>query len=209
MIDKNASQDSKAHLILASASPRRRFLLDSIGLKFQVIPSGIDEMSINGESPEEQVRRLAEAKAMDVAASNQGLWTLGADTIVVIDGEILGKPTDPRNAEEMLARLSGRVHEVFTGYAILQASPGLDRRVSHVRSEVRIRRLSPDEISGYVATNEPMDKAGSYAIQGIGSAIVEEVYGSYTNVVGLPLCEVSRDLKEMGVFDFLDRDGKR
>ncbi|MCA1959236.1 MAG: Maf family protein [Desulfomonile sp.] len=196
----------RPHLILASASPRRHDLLSRIGLLFLVVPADIDESMLNGELPEDHVRRLAVSKARAVSKLYPGSWVLGADTIVVIDGRILGKPTDRREAEEMLATLSSRVHEVFTGYAILN-SEFPSREISGVvRSEVLIRSLTPEEISGYIDTGEPMDKAGAYAIQGVGSAIVERVSGSYTNVVGLPLCEVARDIKRLGIFDFLGSD---
>jgi septum formation protein len=196
----------RPHLILASASPRRHDLLSRIGLRFVVVPADIDESRFNGEPPHEHVRRLAVAKARAVSHLYLDLWVLGADTIVVIDGRILGKPADRAEAEAMLSALSCRTHEVFTGYAILNSAFPSRERAGVVRSEVFIRGLVPDEIAGYVDTGEPMDKAGAYAIQGVGSAIVERVSGSYTNVVGLPLCEVARDLKELGIFDFLGTD---
>jgi septum formation protein len=193
-------------IILASASPRRRALLTGLGIGFKVAPSSVDEVHMNGESPEDQVRRLALAKAREVSQQYPQEWILGADTIVVIDDEILGKPRDEAEARAMLARLAARTHRVFTGYALLNASrPGMET-VRCVVSNVHIRELSAEEIAGYVRTGEPMDKAGAYAIQGIGSGIVEQVSGSYTNVVGLPLCEVARDLKELGIFDFLKPD---
>jgi len=194
------------HLILASASPRRHDLLSRIGLRFIVTPADIDESMLNGELPDDHVRRLATGKARAVSNIYPGLWVLGADTIVVIDGRILGKPADRSEAATMLATLSSRMHEVFTGYAILNSEFPSQELSGVVRSEVFIRSLTPDEISGYIDTGEPMDKAGAYAIQGVGSAIVERVSGSYTNVVGLPLCEVARDLKTLGIFDFLGSD---
>ncbi len=198
------TQNSSATaIILASASPRRRDLLTEIGVTFEVAPSGIEEISLNGEAPDALVRRLALDKARDVAKSHANRWVLGADTVVVIAGKVLGKPDDVDQAKLMLATLSARTHAVYTGYAIVRWDCPEATRVRHVRSEVEIRGLSPEEIADYVATGEPMDKAGAYAIQGIGAGIVERVSGSYTNVVGLPLCEVARDLKEMGIFDFL------
>jgi len=190
-------------LILASASPRRKFLLKSLGIRFRAVPSSIEESLINGESPQENVQRLALAKAAEVSERFREKWVLGADTIVVIDGQILGKPADEQEARAMLARLAGRTHLVFTGYALVNASFSERRRIRCAESSVHIRELSPRQIAGYVRTGEPMDKAGAYAIQGIGSGIVERVSGSYTNVVGLPLCEVARDLQQLGVFDFL------
>jgi septum formation protein len=190
-------------LILASASPRRKMLLASIGLRFLVVPSSVEENALNGESPDEQVLRLALAKAMDVSERYPDMWVLGADTIVVIEGRVLGKPADEREAREMLAALSDKTHAVFTGYALVNRRRPRKERTGFVRSEVHIRSLTHEEISGYVRTGEPMDKAGGYAVQGIGSGIVERIAGSYTNVVGLPLCEVARELKELGIFDFL------
>jgi len=193
-------------IILASASPRRRDLLSELGICFKVVPSSVEEVHIDGESPEDHVRRLALAKARDVSKQYSQEWILGADTIVVIDDEILGKPQDEAEAHSMLARLASRTHQVFTGYAVVNASHPEVEIVRCVVSSVHIRELSSEEIEGYVQTGEPMDKAGAYAIQGIGSGIVERVTGSYTNVVGLPLCETARDLKALGVFDFLKPD---
>jgi len=190
-------------LVLASGSPRRKFLLKSLGIRFRAVPSSIDESLINGESPQDNVQRLALAKATEVSARFSEKWVLGADTIVVIDNEILGKPADEQEARAMLARLAGRTHVVFTGYALVNSSFPYKRTVRYEESSVHIRELSPQQIAGYVRTGEPMDKAGAYAIQGIGSGIVERISGSYTNVVGLPLCEVARDLQQLGVFDFL------
>lgn len=178
-------------------------MLSRIGLSFRIIPSEVDENHVNGETPDVHVCRLALAKATDVSEKMPDFWVLGADTIVVIDNVIRGKPRDEEEARSMLARLAGRSHEVFTGYAIVHAAFPEKQRVRHVISSVFIRELSPDEIADYVSTGEPMDKAGSYAVQGIGSGIVERVSGSYTNVVGLPLCQVAQDLKELAVFDFL------
>ena len=201
MIEIN--NNSRAALILASGSPRRRHLLGEIGVPIEVEPSGIEETALNGEAPDALVRRLALDKARDVAASHPNRWVLGADTIVVIGNMILGKPDDIEHAKSMLATLSGRVHLVYTGYAIVRWDRPDATRVRYVRSEVLMGALCPEEIADYVSTGEPMDKAGAYAIQGIGAGIVERVSGSYTNVVGLPLCEVARDLKEMGIFNFL------
>ncbi len=200
---KESPTSSDLHMILASSSPRRHDLLKAIGLGFKVVPASIDESWNNQETPEQHVLRLSLNKALQVAGQYQGHWVLGADTIVVIDGRILGKPADIPEARAMLATLASRTHVVFTGYAIFNSAKPDLRRSKVVRSEVRIRDLSADEIAGYVNTGEPMDKAGAYAIQGVGSAIVESVWGSYTNVVGLPLCEVTRDLKELAIFDFL------
>jgi septum formation protein len=194
---------SQTPIVLASGSPRRKELLAGVGLEFEVLPSDVEEISLEGEAPQDQVCRLALEKATDVAAKRPGAWVLGADTIVVIDGLILGKPRDESEAHEMLARLSGRIHEVYTGYAIINSMFPEMKRLRFVNSKVFIRSLAEREIDDYISTGEPMDKAGSYAIQGIGAAVVQSVSGSYTNVVGLPLCEVAQDLKDLGVFDFL------
>lgn len=182
--------------------------MNELGIPFKVAPSTVEEVALNGETPEAQVSRLALAKAEEVMKRFPGKWVLGADTIVVIDGRILGKPSDEEEAKSMLATLASRTHEVYTGYALVNSRLPENRRVRYVRSGVRIRELSREEIEGYVRTGEPMDKAGAYAIQGIGSGIVEHVHGSYTNVVGLPLCEVARDLKDLGVYDFLKAHGE-
>jgi septum formation protein len=199
---------SEANLILASASPRRKDLLNCLGVRFQVMPSSVEENPLPRETPEAHVRRLAEAKARDVAQRFPGHWVLGADTIVVIDGTILGKPQTADDAARMLGILANRIHTVYTGYALLNPLFPNKARVRHVSSSVHVRNLTDEEISAYIRTGEPMDKAGAYAIQGIGAAIVQAVTGSYTNVVGLPLCEVAQDLKELGIFDFLRGNGK-
>jgi septum formation protein len=184
-------------LILASASPRRKELLQLAGIPLEVIPSQADERFLQGESPEEHVRRVARAKAMDVGRQRPGRWVLGADTVVAIDGKILGKPGDPREAEEMLRNLSQREHRVLTGFCVLRY-PSLERREDTVISRVKFKDLSAAEIRWYISTGEPFDKAGAYAIQGRAAFMVKEVHGSYTNVVGLPLCEVVEALRELG-----------
>jgi septum formation protein len=200
--------DSTSYLVLASSSPRRKDLLARLGIPFTIAPSAVEEKSLNGESPEDQVCRLALAKAQEISGRRLDSWVLGADTIVVIDNRILGKPRDRGEATSMLARLAGRAHEVYTGYALVTARFPDKQRVRWVRSLVRIRDLCEEEIEAYVNTGEPMDKAGAYAVQGIGSGIVESISGSYTNVVGLPLCEVARDLQQLGIFDFLKSRSK-
>jgi septum formation protein len=196
-------QGNNYHLVLASASPRRKELLSAIGLRFITEPSDIVEDEIPGESPENMVSRLARLKAAEISVARPRSWILGADTIVVINGRILGKPEDVDDACRMLGLLAGRIHTVFTGYAIINSEFPDREKINYVKSDVLIRPLSSDEIKDYVCTGEPMDKAGSYAIQGLGSGIVQKVEGSYTNVVGLPVCEVAMDLKDMGIFDFL------
>jgi septum formation protein len=179
--------------VLASASPRRRELLASIGLRFVVRPSAVDESSLDGETPEAQVERLALAKARAVGES--GELVLAADTIVVVDGRVLGKPSDPADASRMLALLSGREHRVLSSVALREVGwrtrRAKDRVASIVeQSVVRVRRLDAEEISWYVATGEPADKAGAYALQGIGGLFVESIRGSSSNVIGLPLAAV-------------------
>ncbi|MBE9504047.1 MAG: septum formation inhibitor Maf [Proteobacteria bacterium] len=188
------------NIILASASPRRQELLSSVGIKFRVEPSNVDEEPIFDESPQEHVSRLASAKAKEVAGRvKQGdeVWVLGADTIVIIDGELLGKPEGRVEALHMLKKLSGRMHKVITGYSIY--NPSRDEEIKRaVETTVKFKDLTDDEITGYVASGEPMDKAGAYAIQGLGAFMVEEIKGSYSNVVGLPICQVVNDLEEAG-----------
>lgn len=182
--------------------------MTAIGVSFEVIPSQVAEEIINGESPEAHVSRLARAKALEVAGRIPGRWVLGADTIVVIDEKILGKPENRDHAVSMLKTLASRTHEVYTGYALVNASRPEHELVRCVCTEVFVRSLTDDEIQAYVDTGEPMDKAGAYAIQGIGCGIVESISGSYTNVVGLPICEVAQDLKKLGILHFLEK-GKR
>jgi septum formation protein len=189
--------EKKFPLILASASPRRRELLQLAGIPLEIIPSQADERFWHGESPEEHVRRVARAKAIHVGRQHPGRWVLGADTVVAIDGKVLGKPGDPREAEEMLRDLSQREHRVLTGFCILRY-PSMEEREGTVISRVKFKSLSPEEIRWYIDTGEPFDKAGGYAIQGKAAFMVKEVHGSYTNVVGLPLCEVVEALRELG-----------
>lgn len=189
--------EGKLPLILASASPRRKELLGLAGIPLEIIPSEADERFLPGELPEEHVRRVAGAKAMDVAGQHQGRWVLAADTVVEIDGHILGKPRDRREAEKMLWSLSQREHGVLTGYCILRV-PSAEKREGIVTSRVKFKALTPEEIRWYINTGEPFDKAGGYAIQGKAAFMVREVHGSYTNVVGLPLCEVVEALRELG-----------
>lgn len=171
-------------LILASASPRRRDLLASLGLAFTVRPAAIDESPRDGEPPDAYVGRLAAAKARAEGAPDE--LVLAADTVVALDGELLGKPAGPAEARTMLARLAGRRHEVFTGVALRDPDGDrLERAVA--RTAVEIAPLSDDRIAWYVDTGEPLDKAGAYAIQGFGSLVVTRIEGNYTNVVGLPL----------------------
>ena len=191
---KSALSDQPT-LILASGSPRRRELLADLGLRFTVRAADLDETPHDHEPPEDLVLRLAREKA--AAQAHPGELVLAADTVVVIDGQLLGKPRDPEDARRMLATIAGREHTVLTGVAL--EDPARDRRTSALeRSRVRMAPLTPEEIAWYVATGEPLDKAGSYAVQGLGALFVEEVYGNYTNVVGLPLPLTYRLFQEMG-----------
>ncbi len=186
--------------MLASASPRRRELLQGLGLAFIVRAAQIDESPHQGEAPTEYVLRLAAEKA--AARAEPGELVLGADTVVILDGEILGKPQDPPDARSMLGRLAGREHTVLTGIALRE--PGRSRQAATVdSSRVRLAPMEAAEIEWYVATGEPLDKAGSYAVQGLGAIFVEAVFGSYTNVVGLPLPTLYRLLGEWG-YDLRD-----
>jgi len=179
-------------LVLASASPRRKDLLESIGVAFLIRPVDLDETARPEEQPIPYVERLAREKA--AAEIHPGELVLAADTIVEIDGVMLGKPRDTAEARAMLRRLSGRQHTVHTGIALLRG----DEIVSTVEhSRVRIAELSDEEIAWYVATEEPMDKAGSYAVQGIGGIFVDGIDGSYSNVVGLPLTTTYRVFREL------------
>ncbi len=198
-------------LVLASGSPRRRELLAGLGLRFAVRPPRVDETPRPGEVPEALVLRLARDKAGgdgqpeapgDGQPEAPGEVILAADTVVVLQGELLGKPRDAADAARMLRRIAGREHEVFTGVAVR------DSRVGRVaagveRTRVRIAALTEPQISWYVATGEPLDKAGAYAVQGLGALLVETVDGNYTNVVGLPLPLVARLCAELG-HDLLD-----
>ena len=191
-------------LILASSSPRRRELLKMLGIAFEVIPPHIEEEEIDGESPREHVARLSQAKAKEVGRTvKKDRWILGADTIVFIDGEVLGKPQTGAEANCMLKKLSGREHTVMTGFFIYH--PELNQSAGTVvESKVAIKKLTDNEIEGYIKTGEPFDKAGAYAVQGIGMFMIEKVFGSHTNVIGLPVCEVVTALKRLGAIRFLE-----
>ena len=187
-------------LILASKSPRRRSLLEQAGLEFSVIPSNLKENSLSLSSPESYVRRLAEAKAKDISQKYPDSWVIGADTIVFIDNAMLGKPGTRPEAREMLRRLSGKTHQVLTGYCI--CCQAMDRLFSEtIITDVCFKELTKLQIDWYIDSGEPFDKAGAYAIQGIGTFLVKRIHGSYTNVVGLPICEVLEFLLNEGVVE--------
>ena len=184
-------------LVLASASPRRSALLADLDLVFTVRPPRTDESPLPYEGPPDLVARLANEKARTTI--HPGEIVLAADTVVVIDNDILGKPADEADARSMLARLSGRDHEVYTGVALAAGAGAELRSATRVeRTQVRIRAMSSAEIAAYVAGGEPMDKAGAYAIQGWGAVYVEAITGNYTNVVGLPIPAVEACFRELG-----------
>lgn len=188
--------------ILASKSPRRIDLLRLMGMdNMEIIPSEVNETFLRGETPREHARRLSEEKAGAIAYLHPEAWVLGADTIVVIDGEIIGKPKNPPEAGEMLFKLSGREHDVFTAFTISRKSRNI-LIGDCIKSTVLFRDVKEDEITWYINTPEPYDKAGAYAVQGIGAFFIKEIHGSYTNVMGLPLCEVVDVLKKIGALRF-------
>lgn len=179
-----------ARLVLASASPRRRDLLRSRGIELAVVPSDIPETPLVNEAPALFAQRMAREKALAVAKRlDAAAWVLGADTIVVVDDDILGKPRDADDAVTMLRRLSGRLHQVMTGVALI-GPDGSMQSLFCVITDVEMHALPAAEIETYVASGEPMDKAGAYAIQGGAAPFIARVVGSYSNVVGLPLDEV-------------------
>jgi len=191
-------QSQCPRLILASNSPRRRSLLEQAGLEFTVIPSDINEDTVAMSSPDAYTRKLAERKARDISDQYPDSWVIGADTIVVIDDIVLGKPGSGDDARRMLKKLSGKTHQVITGYCVCCKNKNrffLDT----IKTDVMFRDLSDEEIEWYIDTGEPFDKAGAYAIQGLGVLLVKRINGSYTNVVGLPVCEVVELLIKEGV----------
>lgn len=215
-------------LVLASQSPRRKELLERIGFTIRTVPADIDESPEEAETPTEYVKRLARNKVLTVVdrlhamtsnlaegsqttqtggilASQKDAklrWVVGADTVVVLDDDLLGKPNDQDHAFDMLQSLSGREHKVITGFCIfdiLKNKEGLQAVVS----TVRFKRVTRPEIEKYLGTGESLDKAGAYAVQGIGAYLIDSIQGSYTNVVGLPLCQMMEMLEEMGATDIL------
>jgi len=182
-------------IILASQSPRRRELLQQLGVPFLVVPSDFIEINDPRQSPAQLVQEQSLGKARDVAQRYPNRLVLGADTIVVCAGQVLPKPADAAEARSMLACLQGGWHELHTGLAFVE---GDYIRLHHEVTKVRLSPLTPEDIADYVATLEPMDKAGGYGIQGIGAAFVEEIHGSYANVVGLPLPVVYQELRARG-----------
>jgi septum formation protein len=219
-----------APLTLASSSPRRKELLERLGFQVRIVQSGIDETQLPGELPEDYAKRLARTKvltavrrlqatlyttdqearrqfaqgsaAMTARVDDPVRWVIGADTAVVVDDQIFGKPTDIQEAREMLMRLAGREHLVITGFCLFDLKRNREG-LQAVTTVVKFKELSAHEVDQYLSAGESMDKAGGYAVQGVGSYLVEYLRGSYTNVVGLPLCQVVEMMEEMGARDVL------
>lgn len=181
-------------LLLASASPRRREMLAGLGWRFESSAADVDESARPGEKPDALALRLAEAKA--VAGSEPGAWTIGADTVVDLGGAVFGKPANREDAARMLRALSGRTHAVHTGVAVASGGGILSSAVESTR--VKFADLSDEQIAAFLATGEGDDKAGAYAIQGVGALLVERIEGCYSNVVGLPVFRLGRMLEDLG-----------
>jgi len=187
-------------IILASASPRRTELMALAGIEFSVVPADIDEAVLPGEKPAEHVMRLSREKADAVAGTTNGRYFIGADTVVVLEERIMGKPADEAEAFRMLAALSGRDHEVITGFSVFDKVSGIHLSRC-VRTEVTFKELSEREIRSYIASGCPMDKAGAYAMQGGAVHFIRSICGSYTNVIGLPMTELYETLCQLGALD--------
>ncbi|WP_058485500.1 nucleoside triphosphate pyrophosphatase [Defluviitalea phaphyphila] len=191
-------------IILASSSPRRKMLLEQIGIPFNIIISNVEEIINSNISPSELVKSLSKQKAENVSNNLKGDFiVIGADTVVVYKGKILGKPKDKKEAFCMLSMLQGNIHEVYTGITIIRTKDKLIK-TGVEKTEVYMRELSSDLINSYIETNEPMDKAGAYGIQGKGAVLIDKIHGDYNNVVGLPLNLLSKLLEEIGINIFKD-----
>ncbi|MEO6600052.1 MAG: Maf family protein [Polyangiaceae bacterium] len=189
-------------LLLGSASPRRRDIISGLGLPLRIEPADIPEHVLPGEQPLDYVARIVEAKLLAVTSRTTSPFSVAlvADTVVVIDGDILGKPLDVTDAARLLSRIAGRTHTVYTRYALsLPAAPKEIRIARTVATEVSLRAASKEELQRYAASGEGLDKAGAYAAQGLGAFLIERIAGSYSNVVGLPACEVVVDLRDLGL----------
>ncbi|MBI2830101.1 MAG: septum formation inhibitor Maf [Chloroflexi bacterium] len=185
-------------IVLASASPRRKALLEQIGLKFEVEPSEYEEKLVPGLEPHVMAVRLSLSKAKQVSPHHPNSLVMAADTLGVLEGEIIGKPHTSAQARQMLKKLSGKMHLVITGFSVIDTDTA--NTVSRsVETKVYFRKLTSEEIDAYVKSGEPLDKAGAYAIQGLGAVLVERIEGDYFNVIGLPLCALAESLKEFGV----------
>lgn len=188
-------------LVLASKSPRRKALLEQAGLCLEVLAPDIDEASLPLSRPRDYVQALSRLKAEQIARLRPDAWVIGADTIVIRDGMILGKPKSRPEAQQMLHSLNNRSHSVFTGFTV--CCHVKEKSISNaVETQVFFKHLSPREILWYAATDEPYDKAGAYGIQGIGSFMIPRITGSYSNVVGLPMCELMETLLDLGIIKF-------
>lgn len=189
-------------IVLASGSPRRKEILENMNLKFDIIKSEIEETKIENESPENLVKRLSYEKAYDIACKNIEDIVIGADTVVVLENEVLGKPKDKEEAFEMLKRMSGKEHSVITGVSILCLN--IKKEISNFYvSKVKFKNLSDEDIYSYIETGECMDKAGAYGIQGLGGLLVEYIKGDYFNIVGFPISSTSEILKNDFNIDLL------
>jgi septum formation protein len=185
-------------IVLASASPRRRELLEKLGLSFKVEPSNFAENLSTGMEPNALAREISLGKADSVAGKYSDAIIIGADTFIILGNRIMGKPDTADEAREMLQDISGRSHSVITGFTIIDTASG--KIVSQsVETKVYIKQLTPEEIDAYIKTGEPLDKAGAYAIQGLGALLVERIEGDYCNVIGLPLFALMKALKEFGI----------
>jgi len=183
-------------MLLSSGSPRRKELLSLLGIPFQVVAPNIPEIQQRDETPETFCLRISKEKALEVAQKHTAALVIGADTIVVIDGMILGKPRDTSEAYDFLMLLQNKIHTVLTGYTITLGNHSISKVV---KTKVHFRAMTAKEISWYISTGEPMDKAGAYAVQGIGSLFIKEIHGCYTNVIGLPLSHLYKDLIKFGI----------
>jgi septum formation protein len=185
-------------IILASSSPRRKQILEQVGLKFTVEVSDYEENPIPGMSPSVFVETLSLGKAKAVAKNHNDAIIIGADTIVVLDNQILGKPKTKEDAMQMLKKLSGNTHAVFTGFTIIDTA-NKKTITNHVETKIRFKKLSKEEIAAYIETGEPMDKAGAYGVQDRGALFVEHIEGDYSSVMGLPILKIFEILKEFGI----------
>jgi len=185
-------------IILASSSPRRKQILKQVGLDFVVEVSDYEEKSLPGVIPSEFVETLSLGKAKAVAKNHNNAIIIGADTIVVLDNQILGKPKTKEDAKEMLKKLSGNTHSVFTGFTIIDTK-NKKTITNHVETKIKFKNLSDEEILGYVETGEPMDKAGAYGVQDRGALFVEHIEGDYSSVTGLPIVKIFEVLKTLGI----------
>lgn len=196
MLDSAQILDLKYGIILASASPRRKKLLEQIGLKFEIVPANIDEDDISEQAPEKYVMELSRRKAVHVANSHSDKIVIGADTTVYLDDKFLNKPSDEQDAYAMLTRLSGNTHQVFTGVALVHYATN-SSTTFYVKTDVTFRELGEKEKYAYIATGSPMDKAGGYGIQDdFGSVFVEKIVGCYYNIVGFPLSRFYQEIRE-------------